>query len=284
MDGDAIVDSEIETWNPARAPSAVPTLSQVTQELVSLWDLPPVAPLWAPILDDPILELAATVPVIYSILNRKPKISTKIAKLARTAKVATCKTEPCKNLIAPPNRTADQCKRWSTKTHSQPRRPLVAPGTFVPLVSAQAVQVGKKACVRLSALCSKCEPIRLWLKENWATWATSGSDSLRKDFNYYAIGAEAEESSRSGCHLCTLIFQSAWDPSKDIARYLTLEQSLIEVREAKEISLTVNLDLIDDCYCHSCTQGRVVHGDREVRILLTTSGHLASTHGLSSSP
>jgi hypothetical protein len=103
-------------------------------------------------------------------------------------------------------------------------------------------------------------------------WATSGSDSLCKDFNYHSNGAEAEPPSRSGCHLCTLIFQSAWDPSKDIARCLTLEQSLTEVRGGKGLSLTVNMDLIDDCYCHSCTQGRVALADRKVRILLTTPG------------
>jgi hypothetical protein len=161
MDGEAIVDSEIETWNPARATSAAPTYFESLRNPYLCWDGLVLAPLWAPILHDPIRELAATAPVIHSILNRKPKVPTKIAKLVRTAKEATSKTEPCKNLIAPPTRTADQCKRWSTKTHCQPRRPLVAPGTFVPLVSAQAVQAGKKACVRLSALCSKCQPIRL---------------------------------------------------------------------------------------------------------------------------
>jgi len=84
----------------------------------------------------------------------------------------------------------------------------VWPRQFIPLDHTEPEESNVEAQVELSVLCSKCEPIRKWFQENAAKLYGDSEQSPSASFEHHESGRFVEASSRNGCHLCTLLWES----------------------------------------------------------------------------
>ena len=106
--------------------------------------------------------------------------------------------------LEPPSRSNE-----TRQKRRQPLRPVTWPGAFVPHILRQETTADIESILKMNILCSKCRPIREWLRSCDYS-EVKGKKS--KVFEHHDNGLELEKRYLRGCHLCTLIWQSMIEP------------------------------------------------------------------------
>jgi len=132
---------------------------------------------------------------------------------------------------------ADQGNARSPHQSKQPLRPESWPGMFIPQSSSKEPVVSIDAIVKMSSVCSKCRPIREWLRN-------SDGDKIKnrkpKVFQHHESGLELKKRYLKSCHLCTLIWQSIVEPGNELYekdRIRKRKTRLTQLHKAKNVKV-----------------------------------------------
>ena len=93
--------------------------------------------------------------------------------------------------------------------------------------------------IKTSVLCSKCEPIRTWLAENWARLLIP-NQKFEHIFNHYDDSRHLKQSALSGCHLCTLFWHNFDHKmvSSQALRLARREELLSQLSNGRQVQIT----------------------------------------------
>ncbi|KAK5657921.1 hypothetical protein OQA88_2470 [Cercophora sp. LCS_1] len=122
---------------------------------------------------------------------------------------------------------------------SQPDRPTHFFREHLPLQRIDGVRSGKNTSVE-SQLCAKCESIRDWIRANLNALVKPGTSAVSPPrFPHHVSGKALEDSYKSGCHLCTLLWvHLTEDPTGERqtpAPVPTDPQDLVHARERDQL-------------------------------------------------